>query len=323
MSTSTKYEILEAIRIRYKDSARKIKTQLLNEFCSLCGYNRKYAIRLLNSSASVKSVENLSKRGRKKVYDDPIILVVLRDIWVATNLPCSKRLKSIIKLWLPFYKKHFLSEDIKQKLLDISPATIDRLMAPSKAGFNKHGLSTTKPGSLLKKHIPVKTNQWNEKEPGFLEADTIAHCGASVAGMFVYTVNCVDIFSQWTEQRATWGKGESGVIKAIKNIEYQLPFPIKGFDCDNGSEFLNWHLYRHLTEREKHPIQFTRSRAYMKNDNAHIENKNWTNVRQYLGYQRFDKPELVELLNELYTSEWNQNKSTRKQNTNLKNNLKN
>jgi hypothetical protein len=178
-------------------------------------------------------------------------------------------------------------------------------MRPQRARFQKLGISTTKPGSLLKKHIPVKTSQWDETIPGFLEADTIAHCGTSVAGIFVYTVNTVDIVSQWTEQRATWGKGEKGVISAIKHIETQLPFTLKGFDCDNGSEFLNWHLVRYLTKNRKKPVKVTRSRSYQKNDNAHIENKNWTHVRQYLGFQRFDKPELVDMLNDLYTSEWN------------------
>lgn len=150
--------------------------------------------------------------------------------------------------------------------MTISPSTNDRLMAPSRARFNKQGLATTKPGSLLKKHIPVKTSQWHEREPGFLEADTVAHCGSSVAGMFAYTINCVDIASEWTEQRAVWSRGERGVISAINSI----------------------------------------ARAYKKNDNAHVENKNWTHVRQYLGFQRFDKPQLVDILNEMYTSEWNQ-----------------
>lgn len=304
MSTTTKKELLEAIRPRYKDTTRSEKKRILDEFCSTTGYNRKYAIRILNASISVNSRQNLSKRGRKKIYNHILIDQTLRDIWIGTNLPCSKRLKAIITLWLPFYDKQKLPADVKQKLLNISPATIDRLMASQKTKFNKLGLATTKPGSLIKKHIPIKTQQWNETLPGFLEADTVAHCGTSVTGMFAFTINTVDIASQWTEQRATWGKGEKGVCEAIDSIEKQLPFKIKGFDCDNGSEFLNWHLVRLFQER-KNPVQFTRSRAYQKNDNAHIENKNWTHVRQYLGFQRFDKPELVNLLNDLYTSEWN------------------
>ena len=163
------------------------------------------------------------------VYDDPVILEVLRDIWVVTNLPCSKRLKVILPVWLPFYTKRTLSKEITEKLLSASPATIDRLMAPSRARYNKLGLSTTKPGSILKKHIPVKTKQWDETIPGFVEADTVAHCGNSVAGMFVFTLNCVDIASQWTEQRAVWGKGEKGTLDAIKDIESHLPFTLRGF----------------------------------------------------------------------------------------------
>lgn len=122
--------------------------------------------------------------------------------------------------------------------------------------------------------------------------------------MFVFTIDCVDIATGWTEQRAVWGKGERGVLQAVQNIEAALPFPLLGFDCDNGSEFLNWHLYRYLTHQRKKPVHFTRSRAYHKNDNAHVENKNWTHVRQFLGYERFDKPELVEMINRLYTTEW-------------------
>ncbi|MDH3568496.1 MAG: hypothetical protein OEM61_14230, partial [Desulfobacteraceae bacterium] len=165
------------------------------------------------------------------------------------------------------------------------------------------GLATTNPGSIIKKRIPVKTKQWDESRPGFLEADTVAHCGDSVSGMFVYTINCVDIATGWTEQRANWGKGERGTVNAIRDIEHTLPFPVLGFDCDNGSEFLNWHLVRYLTNR-KRPVNFTRSRAYYKNDNAHIEQKNWTDIRQYLGYDRFDNPVLPDLLNDLYTTEW-------------------
>jgi hypothetical protein len=239
------------------------------------------------------------------VYDDPIISEVLRDIWVATNLPCSKRLTALLPQWLPFYAKRPIPDHIRDKLLNISAATIDRLMRPQRARFGKLGLPTTKPGSLIKRHIPVKTMQWDETIPGFMEADTVAHCGTSVAGTFVYTLNIVDIATQWSEQRAVWGKGERGVVSAIKNIEEHLPFKIKGFDCDNGSEFLNWHLVRYLTNNRKKPVKITRSRSYQKNDNAHIENKNWTHVRQYLGYKRFNHPEMVHMLNQLYTSEWN------------------
>jgi len=303
MGIKSRYEYLKEILLRYKYATRAQKKNILDEFCNTCGYNRKYAIRLLNSKNKSRP-QKASKRGRKKFYHDPLIAQVLTDIWVATNLACAKRLKAMIPLFLPHYKKYILSKEIKEKLLIISPATIDRLMAPSRAKFAKKGLATTKPGSIIKKQIPIKTNQWNETIPGFIEADTVAHCGSTVAGMFVYSLNCVDIASGWTEQRAVWGKGERGVLEAIKDIEKSIPFPIKGFDCDNGSEFLNWHLLKHLTER-KRPVQFTRARPYHKNDNAHIENNNWTHIRQYIGYLRFEEENLVEKLNELYTTEWN------------------
>ena len=300
MSLSAKAEYLAAIKPRYKTASRSEKHCILDEFCRVCRYNRKYAIRLLNTTGKTLHSKNLSRRGRKKVYDDPLILEVLKKLWVTTNLPCSKRLKVIIALWLPFYPDE-LPENVREKLLTISPATIDRLMAPARSKYVKQGLTTTKPGSILKKHIPIKTSQWEENQPGFLEADAIAHCGSSVAGMFVYTINCVDIASSWTEQRAVWGKGEQGVLSAIENIEHNLPFPLHGFDCDNGSEFINWHLYRHFTNRDV-PVSYTRARVYKKNDNAHVEEKNWTNVRQYLGYQRFEKPGLVNTLNDLNTT---------------------
>src|SRR5208337_4542570 len=174
---------------------------------------------------------------------------------------------------------------------------------PIRIQYKKRGRTTTKPGTLLRKQIPIKTNQWDESRPGFLEADTVAHCGDSLSGMFAYTIDCVDIATGWTEQRAVWGKGETDTLEQIKQIEKALPFPLLGFDCDNGGEFLNYHLLRHFTKRDK-PVQFTRSRAYHKDDNAHVEQKNWTHVRQWLGYQRLDDPKVVPLLNNLYALEW-------------------
>ena len=206
---------------------------------------------------------------------------------------------------MPGYTQHFgdLFPKIHDLLRKISPATIDRLLVPVRVQYNKRGRTTTKPGTLLKRHIPIQTNQWDETRPGFLEADSVAHCGESLAGQFAYTLDFVDIATGWTEQRAVWGKGEMGVLEQINNLEKMLPFPLLGFDCDNGSEFLNHHLLRHFTQR-KSPVRFTRSRAYHKDDNAHVEQKNWTRVRQWLGYARLDNPQVVLLLNDLYTKEW-------------------
>lgn len=300
MSKQSREDYYKTVVKRYSRSNKKTKSQILNEFCDICGYNRKYAIRKLNTK---KRKSKRRQIGRPKQYKNPLILKVLYDLWVAQNLPCSRRLKASLPLWLPFYNKRKLSFDIKEQLLQISPATIDRLLIKLRNKIGKLGLATTKPGSILKSHIPIKTNQWDERHPGYLEADTVAHCGTSVAGSFVYTVNTVDIATGWTEQRALWGKGYQGMHRALISIENNLPFPILGFDSDNGTEFLNWHLYKHFTDR-KCPIQFTRSRPYKKNDNAHIEEKNWSIIRQYLGYNRFEQVELVEELNQIYITEW-------------------
>lgn len=186
----------------------------------------------------------------------------------------------------------------------ISPATIDRIFKPIRPKHNKRGLSGTKPGSLLRKHIPIKTNQWNEFIPGFIESDTVHHCGETVAGQYVLTVNFDDIATGWTEQRAIWGKGEAGVLTQTKDIENSLPFKIIGFDSDNGGEFINQKLVNYFTCRVKDPVQFTRSRAYHSNDNSHVEQKNWTHVHQWLGYDRFENPVITDLLNDLYKNEW-------------------
>lgn len=302
MNNGSKQEYLSAIRSRYLAATKSEKKAILDEFCAVCNYNRKYAIRVLRRPAQKNSPSPKSRRGRKTKYHQPELIAFLKALWIAANLACGKRLKAMIPNWLPHYPET-LAEVIKSLLATISASTIDRLLKPQRAKHQKCGLVTTKPGSILKHHIPVKTNQWDETKPGFLEADTVAHCGTSTAGMFVLTVNCVDIATGWTEQRAVWGKGERGVLEVVKSIEQALPFPILGFDCDNGSEFLNWHLQHYLTERQR-PVQFTRSRPYHKNDNAHVEEKNWTHIRQYLGYGRFDRQELTPQLNALYTTEW-------------------
>lgn len=304
MSPQSKREYLAAIVKRYRAASLKIKTAILNEFCSTCGYHRKHALRLLRTFRRFTQ-KTPAKRGRRPVYDTEALLIPLKRIWKAANLPCSKRLKAIIPEWLPGYVKSYgpISQKTAVALLSISPTSMDRILKPIRAQYTRHGRATTKPGMLLRKQVQVKTNQWDETRPGFLEADTVAHCGSSTEGTYINTLDCVDIATGWTEQRAVWGKNYQDVITQIKDIERSLPFPILGFDADNGGEFLNHHLFRYLTER-KEPIQFTRSRVYKKDDNAHIEQKNWTHVRQWLGYDRLDSPHLVPLMNELYTTEW-------------------
>lgn len=304
MSPLSKREYLEAIITRYKQASRTARRAIITEICNVCKYHRKHAIRLLSTFKRFTR-PHPNKRGPQSRYDISAVILPLKRIWLAANQPCSKRLHAILPLWIPAYTQEYgkLSHTIITKLRTISSSTIDRIFKPIRIRYKGRGRSTTKPGSLLRKQIPIKTNQWNESIPGFVEADTVAHCGESTAGMYANTIDLTDIPTGWTEQRAVWGKGEHGVLLQIKDIEYSLPFPLRGFDSDNGSEFLNYHLFRHFTQRTQ-PIQFTRSRAYHKNDNAHIEQKNWTHVRQWIGYQRLENPEVVPLLNNLYTTEW-------------------
>jgi len=301
MSRAEKRAYLQAIRKRYRKSSRKQKAKILDEFCAVCEYNRKYAIRILRKLPHKRKL----KPGRKPWYSSEAILEPLKVVWLATDQMCSKRLKVAIREWLPYYEKEQgqLDDITRGKLYAISPPTIDRLLKPLRIEYPSKGLCGTKPGRLLKNQIPIKTDNWDVTQPGFLETDSVAHCGNSLAGDFIWSITMTDILTSWTENRAVWNKGAAGVEKEVKNIEKSLPFLILGFDCDNGSEFLNYHLMRYFTNR-KEPVKFTRSRAYHKNDNAHVEQKNWTHVRHLFGYDRLDNPVLVELMNDLYSNEW-------------------
>ena len=237
MSPRSKNEYLESILLRYRSASRKQKSLILNEFCLACGYHRKHAIRVLNHYKRFTKPKP-KKRGRASRYNNPAVLGPLKEIWLTANLPCSSRLKAVIALWLPFYPE-VLPARVKEALLSISQATIDRVLRSVRIKYGKRGRSTTKPGTLLKKHIPIKTKQWDEERPGYIEGDTVAHCGGSLSGEFAYTVDTVDIATGWTEQRAVLGKGETGVLLQLKDIEMSYPFPFLGFDSDNGGEFIN------------------------------------------------------------------------------------
>jgi hypothetical protein len=299
-----KREYLEGIRQRYRKArSRKEKAQLLDEICATCGYHRKHALRALRRTSTAE--KGVSKRGPKPAYTGKELVRPLKLIWLNSNLPCSKRLKAILPLWLSGYEATFgcLGPEVRQKLLSVSASTIDRLLKPVRLEHSGRGRATTKPGTMLRNTVPIKTDQWDESRPGFIEADTVAHCGTSMEGRFAWTLDCVDIATGWTEQRAVWAKNEAGIVEQMRSIEKALPFDLLGFDSDNGGEFLNHKLLKHFLSRQK-PVQFTRSRAYKKNDNAHIEQKNWTHVRQWLGYDRLDNPAVIALMNELYENEW-------------------
>ena len=300
MGRKEKKAYLGAIRHRYLQAGRIGKKRILDEFCAVCGYNRKYAIRLLNNPRR----KCKRKPGRKSKYGDSRFQEVLVDIWKATDFMCSRRLKTAIRLWLPFYEQSFgtLADEIRILLLSISRASLDRILHSYRSRYGK-GLCGTKPGTLLRNQIPIRTNHWDISIPGYMEADTVAHCGNSLAGDFTWSLVLTDIHTSWTECRAVWNKGTHNVIEQVKHIEKRVPFKLLGFDCDNGSEFLNYHLVRYFANR-KSPVQFTRSRPYKKNDNAHVEQKNWAQARQLLGYERIDNPDVLPLINNLYANEW-------------------
>ena len=295
---------LSSLSKRYKAANKKEKGIILTELCESSGYHKKHAIRLLNS-AMTRRQSKKNRGGRPPVYTAALYLEPLKRIWFMSDQLCGKRLKMALPLWLPHYRGAYeaLEAEIYAGLLSISPATIDRLLSSSGVKCRRK-MCGTKPGSILKKHILIKTDQWNEEQPGFLEADTVAHCGSSLSGSFAWSLTMTDINSGWTELRAVWNKGAIGVVTQIEDIEASLPFAILGFDCDNGSEFLNWHLMRYFTdEKGEQRLQFTRSRPYHSDDNAHVEQKNWTHVRQLFGYERFDNQAVVAMMNDLYKNE--------------------
>jgi hypothetical protein len=296
MGGKSKKEYLLAIWSRYQRAGRKHKTKILDEFCLVCGYTRKHAIALLRH----KPGRPRRRPGPKTRYD-AAVMEPLKFLWLKSEQMCSKRLKAALPFWLPFYQqKHGpLPEPVRQKLLRMSPATIDRLLKKVRARYPGKGLCGTRPGSLLKHQIPIRTDNRDIDQPGFLEADTVAHCGSSMAGDFIWSVTFTDLYSQWTENRAIWNKGAKDVLEQVKDLEQRLPFAIRGFDVDNGSEFLTFHLWRYLLDRPR-PVPLTRSRPYRKNDQAHVEQKNWTHVRQLLGYDRLETPQLLPAINELY-----------------------
>lgn len=294
MSLPSRKEYLEKIRGRYERAGRVHKSRILDEFCENCGYHRKHAVRLLARAARPRR-----KPGSRRRYGEETV-TLLKEFWLATDQMCSKRLRAAAADWVNYLQAPLAA---KRQLLSMSPATMDRLLQPSRARLGRKRRSGTKPGSLLKNHIPIRTDHSDISGVGFLEADTVAHCGGSLSGDFVWTLTFTDVHSGWVQCRAIWNKGHSAIHQHLKAAEAESPFPWLGFDCDNGSEFLNYALWDHYRQRPR-PVQFTRSRPYHKNDNAHVEQKNWSAVRQLLGYDRLDCPEIIPLLNDLYENEW-------------------
>jgi hypothetical protein len=287
-------EYLGRMRERYERASRVEKGPLLDEVCEVTGYHRKAVIRRLRRP---------EPRRRRRRPGAPLrysaeVVAALQAIWTAAGYPWSVRLKALLPAWLPWARKRLhVTPPIEEALRRISPRQIDRRLQASKRQIAKRLYGRTKPGTLLKHHIPVQTARWNVTMPGFTEIDLVSHSGSCADGEFVHSLNLTDIHTTWVETRAVMGKGQTRVCAALDMLKGQLPFPLRGIDSDNGSEFINDHVYRYCHNRR---IQFTRGRPYKKDDNAHIEQKNWTHVRKLVGYLRYDSPAALEALNALY-----------------------
>lgn len=299
MTNQGKRELLQAIRPRYLKANKVGKAQILDEFVAATGYHRKYAIRLLHNGPQPK---RLGRRGRSKVYQGEVV-TVLEQIWEICGRICSKRLKPFLPEIVAVLERQgelVLATEIKQQLLQMSRATIDRCLKSARFP-HRHGRSTTKPGSLLKSAIAVRTfADWDEAKPGFVEVDLVAHCGESTYGQYLCTLTVTDIATGWTECLALAHHTQQIVSAAIVALRTRLPFPLLGIDSDNGSEFINDTLHRYCLAEQ---ITFTRSRPYKKNDQAHVEQKNWSVVRKLVGYDRFETEAELQLLETIY-ADW-------------------
>ncbi len=298
MTRGSILEYVKAVRDRYLKAEKKDKGKILEEFVQVTKYHRKAAIRLLHRDNPKRQWK---KRGRQRHYGREVT-DVLRKTWEASDRLCSKRLKPFIGELVRVMRQHgelVISAEIEAELCRMSPATMDRLLHTWRSSGGRHPLSTTKPGSLLKSSIPIRTfADWTDNSLGFLEIDLVAHCGESTEGFYLNTLCAVDVASGWSECMEVWGKGQQRVGTAVHKIRQRLPFPLLGLDSDNGGEFINQHLYNYC---HKERIIFTRSRPYKKNDSCHVEQKNWSIVRRLVGYDRYSSPAALERLTLIYS----------------------
>lgn len=291
---------MEATWKRYRQASRAGKTKILNEVCAATGYHRKYAIAKVREIEACRPPKPSARRHREARYGRDVLGVV-EKVWVEAGYPWSVRLKAIVELWWPWIRKRFrLNGAQAAALRRVSARTIDRALQDKKRDRRRRLYGRTKPGVLLRHRIPIKCESWAVEKPGYLELDTVSHSGDNAAGLFASSLNLTDIGSTWVETRAVLGKGEAAILEAFRQISQVLPFPIAAIDADNGGEFINHRLWRHCEEQK---IGFTRSRPYKKDDNAHIEQKNWTHVRRIIGWDRYDTSEAVRALNDLYAHE--------------------
>jgi hypothetical protein len=296
MSHRSRQELLDAVRARYAQAKRCQKTLVLDELVANSGYNRKYAITVLRHPR--EAPVRRKRRGKRRYTLQ--VQAALITVWRSSNCICGKRLVPCMEMFVSALERHgefALDADTRRLLLRMSAATADRLLHHERQNKGR-GLGTTKPGTLLKKSIPIRTfADWDDKRPGFFEADLVAHCADSTAGDFAHTLMLVDVATGWTDFEALPHKSQKAVTAAIDRIRKRLPYPLLGLDSDNGSEFINGTLVRYCA---LHHITFTRSRPYQKNDQPYVEQKNWSVVRQMVGYDRYEGPRATRQMQTLY-----------------------
>lgn len=300
MSINTKRELLQRIRREYLAAGRARKDKLLNSLIEATGYNRKYAITLLNQAPTARPIR---RRTRRSKFGSDVIDAVCQ-LWRAANGICAKRLLPFLPTLIKTLERfgHMkLDKHLKRKVLGMSLSTLERILKKEREKDRESkGKSLTRPGSLLKKQIAVKIfSQWNDQEVGFFEVDLVAHCGGDISGRFIQTLTMTDIATGWTETVPLLYKADTHVRAGIEKIIELLPFKLKGIDCDNGKEFLNNHLVKWCETRK---ITFTRSREYRKNDQAHVEEKNGSVVRRLVGYERFEGSQPLDVMTQLYSA---------------------
>ncbi len=301
MSNQAKREYLLAILSRYRAAGKVEKTKILDEFCKVCRYGRKYAIWLLSKGLE----ESFAlKRIRKKKYSDELLLPHVKFLWFSMGQVSARRMKKAFLIWLPRYNQNEVNLQVKALLDEMSVSTLDRLISKLRTQLSAgKGLSGTRRGSF-QSIIPLRTLDELIDRPGHVQADTVLHCGTTLLGNYANTLCMTDIDSTWTEARAIEFKTAKEMVKTIREIEDNLPFPILSMNTDCGYEFLNRPVNDYCRDYKGRTIKFTRSRPYKKNDNCYIEQKNFTHVREIFGYERIDGAYLVGLMNEIYTQYW-------------------
>jgi len=301
MSLKSRRELVASIAPRYRQAPKKEKQAILDEFTAATGYHRKYAITILNNfEPDERPSHEPRRRSRQREYT-PEVEDALITVWEATYRICSKRLVPFLPDIVDAMERHghlSLSPETRDKLLSISAATVDRLLHETRHGDKQSGAVTTRPGALIKNLVPIRTfSEWDDCRPGFIEADLVAHCGDDTGGSFLHTLTMTDVASGWTECMALLFRDQETTLRGIKIGRNRLPMALLGLDTDNGSEFLNYLLIEYC---EDETITFTRSRAYKKNDQCHVEQKNGAIVRNFVGYDRFEGIEPCRILDDLY-----------------------